>query len=303
MNKVKNVWVIARDSDVAELTSGAAQCGENITLIYWGDRKAAVNADRACYLGELGGMGSFAALAPAVARLVAEAAPELVLLGSGRDGKLAAAHIAAACKTSALTDAAELVIGEAGISTSKMVYGGAAIKTERGSGTVVVCAGAGLFSPVPGRAVGCVEDISLEPDSRIRLTEKREKTGSTVDLRAAKKIVGIGRGVADEECLESCKKLAEVLGAELGCTRPICEERGWMARELYIGVSGVVVQPDCYVALGISGQVQHVVGVNKAGTIIAVDKNEAAPIFKACDYGIVGDLGKIVPALQKLIEG
>lgn len=299
MSKVKNVWVVASGSTINELTTGAAQYGETVTLVYAGDKASAVNADKAYYMGE----ASMVIYAAKIASMVAEAKPELVLFGSNRDGRLAAAHVAVACKTSVQADAAELIVEDGAVTTSKMVYGGAATRTEKSGEVAVVCVGPGVMSAGEAKPAAEIVEVNAEADSRIKLVEKRAKVGSTVNLSAAKKVVGVGRGLADEAALEACKKLAETIGAEMGCTRPICEERKWMDKELYIGVSGVVVQPDTYVSIGISGQVQHVVGMNKSGTIIAIDKNEGAPIFKACDYGIVGDLHKIVPALQKLIEG
>ena len=95
--------------------------------------------------------------------------------------------------------------------------------------------------------------------------------------------------------------LAQKMGAELACSRPIAEGEKWMPKNRYPGVSGVVVKPEVYVACGISGQVQHMVGVNEARVIIAVNKDKNAPIFKHCDYGIVGDLNKVVPALTQLL--
>lgn len=302
MAKLNNVWVVACGESIAELTCGAAKYGEKVTLVYAGDKNDAVNADKAYYLGELGETQSFAAYATAVAKFVSDAAPEMVLLDSGRDGKLLAAHIAANCGTSVLTDASDVCVDEKGVTTNKLVFGGAAVKTERSAKTSVVCVGPGVFAAEEIKPAGEVEEYLVETDARIKMVNKRRKETSSVNLASAKKIVGVGRGLPDEAALVQCKELAAAIGAEVGCSRPICEERNWMARELYIGVSGKFVQPDCYISIGISGQIQHVVGINKSGTIIAIDKNEAAPIFKSCDYGIVGDLTKIVPALQKLIE-
>lgn len=111
----------------------------------------------------------------------------------------------------------------------------------------------------------------------------------------------IGRGLAKQEDLEMVYAFAAKLGAEVGCSRPIAQGENWMAISRYIGVSGVMLKPDIYVALGISGQVQHTVGVRDAKIIIAVNKDKNAPIFKQCDYGIVGDIYKVVPALTELL--
>lgn len=297
MNKVENVLVVAAGKAINELTCGAAQIGSRVTLVYAGARDSAMNSDKAYYLGDR----PFFSCGPAAAKLALAEKPQLVLLDSSKDSLLVASHIAAAFGTSVQTNTASILVGD-GIITDKLVYGGAAVKTEKSSGAAVVCVSPGVFSQGAANAVADISDVLCEGDERIKVLETRAKAASSVNLSLAKKIVGVGRGLADEEALKTCRSFAESIGAELGCTRPICEERSWMEKERYIGVSGAVVQPECYIAVGISGQVQHIVGINKSGTIIAIDKNEAAPIFKSCDYGIVGDLHKIVPQLQQLIE-
>ncbi|MEG1758712.1 MAG: electron transfer flavoprotein subunit alpha/FixB family protein [Oscillospiraceae bacterium] len=303
MEKIKNVWVVASGvSTINELTCGAARLGDKVTLIYAGERASAVNADKAYYLGGIGADASFVSYIPTVAAMAADSRPELILLDSSKNGRLAASFIAVACGTAVQTDASEIEVSGGAVLTKKMVYGGAATKTEKSGGTAVVCVGAGVFSAGEAKPAAEIEDVSVAADSRVKFIVKREKAGVNVNLAAAKRVVGVGRGLGDETDLALCRDFAALLGAELGCTRPICEERQWMPKETYIGVSGVMVQPELYVAIGISGQVQHVVGINKSGTIIAIDKNEASPIFKACDYGIVGDLRKVVPALAKLMS-
>ena len=94
--------------------------------------------------------------------------------------------------------------------------------------------------------------------------------------------------------------LGAKLGAEIGCTRPIAEEEHWLARNRYIGVSGISVRPNLYMALGISGQVQHMVGVSDARLIVAVNKDAKAPIFQNCDIGLVADMNKVLPQLTEL---
>lgn len=106
-----------------------------------------------------------------------------------------------------------------------------------------------------------------------------------------------GRGFGSEEDLQLARDLAAKLGAELACSRPLAEGVDWFPREAYVGVSGAVVSPKVYVAVGISGQMQHMVGCNGADVIVAVNKDKNAPVFKACDYGFVGDLKTVLPAL------
>jgi electron transfer flavoprotein alpha subunit len=109
-------------------------------------------------------------------------------------------------------------------------------------------------------------------------------------------IVAAGRGIGEEENLSLLKDLADVLGGVLACSRPIVD-RGWLPRGRQVGTSGKSVRPKVYVAVGISGAFQHVAGMVGAGRVIAINRDANAPIFKAADYGIVGDLFQVVPAL------
>ena len=120
-----------------------------------------------------------------------------------------------------------------------------------------------------------------------------------MNLAAAKVVVGVGRGLEREENLSLARDLAAAIGGEVGCSRPVAEGEKWMPRETYIGVSGVMIKPELYIACGISGQVQHMAGVNQSRVIVAINKDKSAPIFKQCDYGIVGDLSVVLPALTK----
>lgn len=302
MNKLKNVWVVAADNSVAELTAGAAELGENVVLTYAGDRNAAVNADTAFYLGALGTENSFICYIPALLELIKEAAPDLVLMDSSKNGRLIAAYIAAAFGTSVQADAAEVTVVHGAVQTKRMIYGGSAFKTELSDKTAVVCASAGVFETSETVPAARIIDVDARCDGRVRFIQKKEKTEVSVNLAAAKRVVGIGRGLSEESDLELCREFCKTLGAEMGCSRPISEEKKWLPTASYIGVSGAMIKPDFYFAIGISGQIQHVVGASESGVIIAVDKNEAAPIFNYCDYGIVGDLRKIIPTLTKLIK-
>lgn len=302
MEKLKNVWVVASSpATIAELTSGAAALGEQVTLVYAGNKEDAVNADKAYYAGPLDGSCSFVSYAPAIAKLVAQNSPDAVLLDCSKNGRLAAGYISAACGVAAQTDAGEVEIKDGAVRTTRMVYGGKAISTELGGSTAVICVSAGVMAAGDSCAVSDIESIDSAANVGVFFIEKQPATAANVNLQAAKRIVGVGRGVSDESDLELCRELAAKMGAELGCTRPIVEEKHWMPKETYIGVSGAMVKPDVYLAIGVSGQVQHTVGINKSGVVIAIDKNDAAPIFKGCDYGIVGDLKKVVPAIIDLL--
>ena len=117
------------------------------------------------------------------------------------------------------------------------------------------------------------------------------------DLGSASRIVSAGRGFKAEADLDLARELAGALGAELACTRPLAEGLDWLPRDRYVGVSGQQVTPDLYVAVGVSGQLQHMSGVSGARTIVAINSDADAPVFAYADYGIVGDLYQVVPAL------
>ena len=128
-----------------------------------------------------------------------------------------------------------------------------------------------------------------------------QEAKQAVDLSQAERIVAVGRGIKSQENIPIAEKLAKALGAELAASRPICDN-GWLPMERQIGSSGQTVAPKLYVALGISGAIQHLVGMKGARTIVAINKDADAPIFEVADYGIVGDLFEIAPAIVAELE-
>jgi electron transfer flavoprotein alpha subunit len=137
--------------------------------------------------------------------------------------------------------------------------------------------------------------IRNKPEAPFRESQR------SVDLGAAEIIVSVGRGIGEKDNLNVVEALAESLGAELAASRPICDN-GWLPMERQVGSSGQTVAPKLYLAVGISGAIQHLVGMKGSKTIVAINKDETAPIFEAADYGIVGDLFEVVPALTEEIK-
>ncbi len=127
------------------------------------------------------------------------------------------------------------------------------------------------------------------------------ESARAVDLTAAEIIVSVGRGIGDKDKIPVVEDLARALGAELAASRPICDA-GWLPMERQVGSSGQTVSPKMYVAVGISGAIQHLVGMKGSKTIVAINKDANAPIFEVADYGIVGDLFEVVPALAEEIR-
>ena len=152
-----------------------------------------------------------------------------------------------------------------------------------------------------GAAVRAWEAPLGDVEIRWQAEERFKEVKGAIDLTAAPRIVSVGRGIKSEENLALVRELAEALEAELAASRPICDN-GWLPMDRQIGSSGQTVQPALYVAVGISGAIQHVVGMKNAGTVVAINKDKEAPIFDLADYGVVGDLFEIVPALVKKLK-
>ena len=136
---------------------------------------------------------------------------------------------------------------------------------------------------------------------RQRPMEPFRESARAVDLTAADIIVSVGRGIKEKDNIHIVEELAKALGAELAASRPICDS-GWLPMERQVGSSGQTVSPKVYMAVGISGAIQHLVGMKGAKTIVAINKDSNAPIFEVADYGIVGDLFEVVPALIEEIK-
>ena len=155
-----------------------------------------------------------------------------------------------------------------------------------------------------GATPATVTRVSVDIDaSKIRQKPEApfQEARAAVDLSQAERIVAVGRGIKSQENLALAEKLAKALGAEVAASRPICDN-GWLPMERQIGSSGQTVAPKLYIALGISGAIQHLVGMKGSRTIVAINKDADAPIFEVADYGIVGDLFEIAPALTSELE-
>ena len=155
-----------------------------------------------------------------------------------------------------------------------------------------------------GSAAAPVRALSVEVDASA-IREKPEapfqQAKQAVDLSQAERIVSVGRGIKEQANIALAQQLAEALGAEIAASRPICDA-GWLPMERQVGSSGQTVAPKLYLALGISGAIQHLVGMKGSSTVVAINKDPDAPIFEIADYGIVGDLFEIVPAIIAAVK-
>jgi electron transfer flavoprotein alpha subunit len=175
----------------------------------------------------------------------------------------------------------------------------------KGGGTTLVTLQAGAFG-ADARVTGSAPVSPLGVDLAGATTGREvlgteQATGETVDLAAAQVIVAVGRGVGGADKLGPIEELARLLGGEIGASRPVIDN-GWLPRDRQIGSSGQTVAPKLYFAIGISGAIQHLVGMKGSSVIVAINKDPGAPIFKVAHYGVVGDLHEVVPALTQAIR-
>jgi electron transfer flavoprotein alpha subunit len=224
-----------------------------------------------------------------------------LLVGETRFGTVVAAKAAARLGVGSLGRGKGLRVEGERLVVSRDVYGGKFLASVS-----VKMPGVALVQPgayqAAGGSVEEVETLSVAAETpKVVTIERRLGKQAQLDIRSAPVIVSAGRGFAKKEDLAIAQGLADALGAALGCSRPLSSDLGWLGEEQHIGLTGAYVHPKLYMAIGISGQLQHVAGIKDSKVIVAINKDGQAPIFQSADYGIVGDLYEVVPALTKLI--
>lgn len=307
---MKNIWVIADVPEYAyELLSKVATAGEQITAFVNGDEMVAEECmaygANKVKLIPLPVNTLWEQYAKEIAEEGKELKPELIVVAATRRGKGLAGQLAALLDVPYVSESKILDIDTGKVLFGRTIYGGLAEKDIEIEGTpVVVSIVPGTFekqkaaNPVSGET----STLYLPETGSITVTERVEKEVSSVNLNNAETVIGVGRGFGKVENLKYANELASLLGAEIGCSRPVTEDFHWYPEERYIGISGAVIKPNLYFAAGISGQVQHVYGVRDAKTIVAINKNEDAPIFKVADYYIVGDLQEVLPEIINALK-
>jgi electron transfer flavoprotein alpha subunit len=238
----------------------------------------------------------------AIEQLIKQVSPQFVLFPHSYQVRDFAPKLATRFDRSLISDAVSLKIEARSVVFVRQLFQGKlnADLVVNPGGITFASLQAGSFraAETTGAAAKIVPiQPELAPDQiRSRPEKPFLEAQRTVDLANAEVIVSVGRGIKEKENLKIVEELAASLGAELAASRPICDN-GWLPMERQVGSSGQTVAPKAYFAVGISGAIQHLVGMKSARTIVAINKDENAPIFEVADYGIVGDLFEVVPAL------
>jgi len=262
---------------------------------------AALGADKAVVLASGGKWVE--GFSEAIYKQVSSAEGSVLLVGGTLRGKHVAAYVAAKLNAGMVTDAKTLSIENGKLLATRVLYAGLALCEEELTFPAVATIRARTFvAPSASAAAGVVETVTAEGDSRITVGEVTQTGAAGVDITAADKLVSVGRGFRQKEDLKLAEDLAGTLKAELACTRGVAEDEHWLPIARYIGISGQTVKPDLYLAIGLSGQVQHMVGCRESKVIVAVNNDERSPIFEAADYGIVGDLYEVLPLLTAAMK-
>jgi electron transfer flavoprotein alpha subunit len=244
---------------------------------------------------------------PVLAHLLAERRPILTLVAHSTQGMDLAPSLAVQMKFPLATDCLGIDWVGNGWSMTRQMYGGklnAGVSFKReGPSMITVRPGAFPASEAPSLHGEIVSFPASLPEGNPakRFLEYLEAAASDVDITQADILVSVGRGIKGNENIPMVREFADAIGGVLACSRPVVDKK-WLPKGCQVGTSGKTVKPKVYIALGISGAFQHLAGMKGAGTIIAVNKDPKAPIFGVSQYGIVGDLFKIVPALKDKLK-
>jgi electron transfer flavoprotein alpha subunit len=229
---------------------------------------------------------------------------DIVLINSTRLGKETAGRVAQRLQAGCITDAIGLVSKGQDIVVDRYALGGNTVASEIiRTQKKVISVMPRTFEAQPGPVQGKVQKIDLKvPSSRVERVERRKKVGESVNIESAETLVCVGKGMANKDDLGMVRELCTTLKGELGCTRALSSDYHWISEDRMVGISGKRCKPKLNVSIGISGQIQHTVGISGSKLIVAINKDKEAPIFKIADYGIVGDLYQIVPKLVQQLK-
>ena len=303
----QEVWAYSESESVAnEMLSAAnevanAIAGRAVMVEISSDRAGTSSLGKKLVIKSSDPAQSPEAVAEAIHRAAGRLSPAVVLVGSTKNGREVASRLAVKLSTGCLSDVYKLTSDGKALIGERGEYAGKVQTKVSANMPCIAMVKVGSYPAATGMQGEVAEASVGELESKSKTLSVRKKETATVDLRAAKVIVSAGRGVKKKEDLSIIDSLAKAMGGTMGCSRPLSSDLGWLPEEYHIGLTGVNVKPDLYLAVGISGQLQHVAGMKDSKVVAAINTDKEAPIFQAADYGIVGDLYQVVPALEKVI--
>ncbi len=308
-----NILVFSEQDQVAyELLSKARELGTVLAAVLGSNAAARAN-DLMAYGAQKVFVAEDARLAELQADVYADALAQIantsgatiVLIGSTRRGKELAGRLAQKLGAGAVTDAIGLSATDGKIAVQRYALGGNTVATELfTSERQVIAVMPKTFEATKAPVAGQIVRVDLKlPEPRVKVVETKPKAKATANIEEAERLVVVGKGFAKQEDLALAEALAQAMHAEIGCTRTLSADYHWLSEERMIGVSGKKCKPQTVVSIGVSGQIQHTVGILGSKLIVAINKDKAAPIFKIADYGIVGDLYQVTPKLAETIRG
>lgn len=244
-----------------------------------------------------------AGLASVLQQAAARLDTNIILLASNRRGKELSGRLAQKLAGGCLNDVLSLQVNEGKIECIKNALGGATVATQSiETANKIIALAPKALEAAGEEAGGSINDLEIEvKPTELRLIESRSKAGDAVDIEAAEVLVAVGLG-ADQEDLKTAEKMAKALGGELACSKPVATDRKWLPEDRLIGLSGKKCKPNLAILLGISGQVQFMVGIREAGTIVAVNTDENANIMQMADYKMVAKIKDFLPEFIEKIK-
>lgn len=293
-------FVIAESADAQkELCAGARTLADEVLLVSIGRAPQTGVADVA-YRIELPEGELVENAYDTVAALYDETNPDAVIFEPTARLKIVGGRLAAHAGTSVMSDITALD----GAQAESLYFGGLATKKQQATGERAFYSSNGsAFANAEASGTDVVETRAfVTPERALKLRGTHEVPHVGADLGRASVIVGAGRGFAHVEDLDLARDLASAVHGEIACSRPLAENEKWLPKNLYLGVSGRMVSPKVYFAIGISGQMQHMIGVHNADVIVAINKDQNAPVFSQADFGLVGDLHEALPALVEKLS-